>query len=138
MTCYELLQQHIDRHGKWYFYGRAVGVNRILREIEGLAAAFTDLGLKKGDVVSLYLPTCPQSIAAFYACSKLGIVASFIHPRMSVATVADIVAKTGSKAVFFFDALNTSDEPFADMAPIAVRCSVADYEGVLAPLFKWY
>lgn len=138
MTCYELLQQHIDRHGKWYFYRRAVGVSRILREIEGLAAAFTDLGLKKGDVVSLYLPTCPQSIAAFYACSKLGIVASFIHPRMSVATVADIVAKTGSKAVFFFDALNTSDEPFADMAPIAVRCSVADYEGVLAPLFKWY
>lgn len=138
MTCYELLQQHIDRHGKWYFYNRAVGVNRILREIDGLAGALTDLGLAKGDVVSLYLPTCPQSIAAFYACSKLGIVASFIHPRMSVAAVADIVAKTNSKAVFFFDALVSDESVFAKMAPVVVRCSVADYAGAATPLYKLY
>lgn len=138
MTCYELLQQNIDRNGKWYFYRHATSAKRILRDIEGLCGSFADMGLKKGDVVSLYLPTCMQSIAAFYACSKSGLVASFIHPRMSLQRVKDNVAATKSKVLFFFDALVSDEKEIADIAPIAVRCSVADYEGALKPFYGIY
>lgn len=138
MTCYELLQRHIDRNGKWYFYRHGTSAKRILRDIEGLCGSFVELGLKKGDTVSLYLPTCLQSIVAFYACSKLGLIASFVHPRMSLQRLKDNIAATGSKVLFFFDALVEREADVVDMAPTVVRCSVADYEGVLKPFYGMY
>lgn len=138
MNAYEALQQHIDRKSKWYFYRRPTNVKRILHDIEGLCGTFVKLGLSKGDVVTLYLPTCPQSIAAFYACSKLGLVASFVHPRMSFPALADIVRKTGSKTLMFFDALVDDERKLADIAPTLLRCSVADYQGVTKPFFALY
>lgn len=121
-----------------YFYRHAIGMKRILRDVEGLCGSFVELGLKKGDVVSLYLPTCPQSIVAFYACSKLGLVANFVHPRMSLQRVKESVAKTGSKVLFFFDALVSSENDLVGIAPQLVRCSVADYETTFKWVYKCY
>lgn len=137
-SCYELISAKADRQNKIVFYDHAFSISRFIRDIDGLSGGFADLGLNKGDVVSLYLPTCPQSLAAFYACSKLGLVANFIHPTLPLAKVKENLAKTNSKALLFFDALTKDESVFFDCKQILVRCSVADYEGMRKPLFKLY
>jgi long-chain acyl-CoA synthetase len=48
--------------------------------VDRCADALADLGLKKGDRMTISMPTTPQGIICFYAISKLGGVASMIHP----------------------------------------------------------
>jgi len=40
-----------------------------------LASALTDLGIKKGDKVAIYLPNCPEYIYSYLAIFSLGLVA---------------------------------------------------------------
>lgn len=137
-SCYELLLQKVNRQNKIVFYNHRIGIDRVLADIEGLCGAFVELGLKKGDVVSLYLPTCPQSVVAFYACSKLGLIANFIHPKATLHNVRKNLKKTGSKLLMFFDALVADESVFANLNQIVVRCSVADYEELRKPAFVLY
>lgn len=137
-SCYELLLQKANRQNKIVFYNHRIGIDRLLSDIEGLCGAFAENGLKKGDVVSLYLPTCPQSVAAFYACSKLGLIANFIHPKATLLSVRKNLEKTCSKVLMFFDALVADEGIFADLNQVVVRCSIADYEQLRKPVFALY
>ena len=83
-TCYDILQRGVDRKGHIVYYGHKIPVSQFLRDVERLAGGLVQLGLKQGDVVTLQLPTCPQSLAAFYACSKLGLIANVVHPLVPV------------------------------------------------------
>ncbi len=139
MNCYDLFLQKFNKDGNIVFYNHKTKLSKIATDIQGICASFQKLGLKKGDVISLYLPTCPQSIVLFYACSKSGVIANFIHPRMSVEQVCQLVKQTNSKLLFFFDAL-VNDERKLQLATNQqlVRCSVADYETALKPFFSIY
>ena len=79
-TCYEVMRDRCKKDGMIVYYDHEISTLRFLRDVDALARGLVNLGLVKGDVVTVYLPTCPQSVAAFYACSKLGLIASFVHP----------------------------------------------------------
>lgn len=79
-TCYEVMLDRCKKDGKIVYYDHAIPMSRFLRDVDAFARGLSNLGLIKGDVITVYLPTCPQSLAAFYACSKLGLIASFVHP----------------------------------------------------------
>ena len=69
-TCYEALINCADKKTNIIFYGHKISVEDFIRDVEGLAASFREMGLKRGDTVTVYLPSCPQGVAAFYACCK--------------------------------------------------------------------
>ena len=137
-TCYELLQNGADRDGRIVFYGHAIKTSDFLQHVELLAGGLKQMGLNKGDVVTLQLPTCPQALAAFYACSKLGIVTNVVHPLVPVNLLAENLAKTRSKALFFFDATVRDERPLLGLGQTLVRCSIADYVTVRKPFYKLY
>ena len=137
-TCYEYLLEGVDRKGCIVYYGHKLPISAFLADVEDLAGAFCALGLKKGDVVTLYLPSCPQSLAAFYACSKLGLVANVIHPLVPVKKLAENLEKTQSKALMFYDATVKDERPLATLNQTLVRCSIADYVTFRKPVFAIY
>ena len=137
-TCYEYLQQGADRAGCIVYYGHKLSISAFLADVENLCGAFATLGLRKGDVVTLYLPSCPQSLAAFYACSKLGLVANVIHPLVPVNMLAQNLQKTKSKALLFYDATVKDERPLLSLNQTLVRCSIADYVTVRKPVFALY
>ena len=137
-TCYELLQNGADRDGRIVFYGHAIKTSDFLQHVERLAGGLKQMGLNKGDVVTLQLPTCPQALAAFYACSKLGVVTNVVHPLVPVNLLAENLAKTRSKALFFFDATVRDERPLLGLGQTLVRCSIADYVTVRKPFYKLY
>ena len=137
-TCYEYLLEGADRSGVIVYYGHKLPISDFIADVEKLAGAFVALGLKKGDVVTLYLPSCPQSLVAFYACSKLGLIANVIHPLVPVNLLAENLKKTGSKVLLFYDATVKDERPLAKLCQTLVRCSIADYVTVRKPIFGLY
>lgn len=137
-TCYEYLLNGADRKGFVAYYGHKLSISDFLLDVERLAGAFHKMGLVKGDVITLQLPTCPQALVAFYACSKLGIVANVVHPLVPVNLLAENVQKTQSKALLFYDATVKDEKALLSLGQRLVRCSIADYVTFRKPVYKLY
>lgn len=73
---------------------------RFFREVDKVASGLYALGVKKGDVVVLALPNIVQLVVTVYALSKLGAVASMIHPLLSGDEFEAAVKKQHPKVVF--------------------------------------
>ncbi len=137
-TCYETMLSRIKKDGFMVYYGHKIPMSRFMRDVEAFCCGIKKLGLNKGDVVTLYLPTCPQSVVAFYACSKLGLIASFVHPMTPVDELLDYVKKTESKVLLFYDVLVRDERKLSEFKVELVRCSIADYVILRKPAYSLY
>lgn len=98
-----------------------------LRDIDNFSISLRNLGFKKGDVLTIYLPTCPQSLVAFYACSKLGIVANIVHPMLPLEQLKNNLLQTKSKGLMFYDILIKDHKELANFNQILINCSISNY-----------
>lgn len=77
-----------------------------------LATGLSDLGVNKGDRVSFWLHNSIEYLVTFAACARLGAIVVAVNTKFRAAEVADIVGRTGSKALLLcsnhggFDYLN--------------------------------
>jgi acetyl-CoA synthetase len=51
---------------------RSVTYGELFREANRCANALRALGVEKGDRIALFMPMCPELVAAFFACIKIG------------------------------------------------------------------
>lgn len=137
-TCYGMLMSGVDRDGFVVYFNHKIPMRKFLEDIDALAATFKSFKLNKGDVVTLYLPSCPQSLAAFYACSKLGLTANIVHPLVPFLQLKENLEKTNSKVLLFYDGLIRDERIFESLRQICVRCSIADYVTFRKPAFCFY
>lgn len=137
-TCYEILLKGANRDGYIVYYGHKLPIFKFLEDVERFSGALASFGLNKGDVITLYLPSCPQALVAFYACSKLGLIANIIHPLVPVNLLAENLVKTNSKALLFYDATVKDERPLVNLGQTLIRCSIADYVTLRKPIFKIY
>ncbi|MHB8910894.1 MAG: AMP-binding protein [Syntrophales bacterium] len=96
VTMYEALMQTVARcpdDMAYDFFGTTATYRQFGEEIDRCADALAALGMKKGDRITISMPTCPQGIISFYAANKLGVVASMIHP-LSPAKEIEFYLKT--------------------------------------------
>jgi acetyl-CoA synthetase len=106
-VAYNCVDRHVEAgHGDRiaiYWEGEPVGDSRtityseLLTEVSKAANALTDLGLKAGDRVAIYMPMVPEAIVAMLACARLGILHSVVFAGFSApalrARIADAQAK---------------------------------------------
>ena len=128
-TCYDMLVNMSDRKkGSIIFNRHKISINRFIRDIDVFAVSLRKLGFKKGDVLTIYLPTCPQSLVAFYACSKLGVVANIVHPLLPLNQLEENLKKTKSKALMFYDILIKDHKDLLSLnQKYLISCSVSNY-----------
>jgi acetyl-CoA synthetase len=75
--------------------GEPTGERRVLTyadlraEVCRLAAGLRKLGVRKGDVVSIYMPMTPELVIAMLACARIGAVHSVIFGGFSAEAIAD-------------------------------------------------
>lgn len=74
------VEKYPDNIAYTFLDGKRSTYREFKEDIDRCAAALAGLGLKKGDRVTISMPTSPPGIICFYALNKLGIVASMIHP----------------------------------------------------------
>ncbi len=97
-ACYNCLDANIaaGRGDKVaiYFEGEP-GDTRVLtykdlhREVCRISNGLKKLGVKKGDVVSIYMPMVPELSMAMLACARLGAIHSVIFGGFSAEAIAD-------------------------------------------------
>ncbi|SHE46281.1 acetate--CoA ligase [Thermomonas hydrothermalis] len=68
-----------------------------------LANALRNLGVGKGDRVTIYLPMIPEAVVAMLACARIGAVHSVVFGGFAPQSVADRIADCGSKLVITAD-----------------------------------
>ena len=102
------------------------GMERLICDVEKMAAFLSSKGIKKGDVFTAFMPTCGHAFIAFYSLSKLGVIANFVHPFTPPAQLEEIMSHTGSKGVFMLDLFAGAFGNIIEKY-LTVICSVSDF-----------
>jgi acetyl-CoA synthetase len=80
-----------------YTYGQ------LLREVERVAAALRNMGIGKGDRVTVYMPTMPEAIILMLAVVRIGAIHMVVFAGFGSGALGDRIRMSGSKAVFACD-----------------------------------
>ena len=91
MTLQQLLEESVRRfpdHTAVIFPGRfgdsyQLSYRKLNQQANRLANALINLGVKKGDRVTLLLPNCPQFVISYYAVLKVGGIVVATNPLYS-------------------------------------------------------
>ena len=137
MSCYDYYKACTDEYGTYYcqqHFGKWFLNTEIIADMDALAAYMRiELGLQPGDVYSVFMPTTVQSIVAFYALNKIGVIINFIHPLLPPEVVKETIEQLHSKGVMVLDVLSKKYAPMLNELGLPVLvCHSSDY----APAFK--
>ncbi len=104
----------------------------LLAEVEGAAAALRELGLEKGDRLTIYMPTAPEAIVLMLAAVRIGAVHSVVFAGFGAGALADRIRASGSRVVFTADVAyrKGSEVPLEGIVAEAVTLAGDDVEGV--------
>ena len=87
--------------------------------VDRFAAGLAGLGLKKGDVAAIMLPNSHQFVVAYYACLRIGVIATAINPTYKPLEVKHQLNDSGAKALIVLDSVFES--PAKVLAETGVR-----------------
>ena len=85
-------------------YDRKITYRQLHEQVCRLANVLRDMGVKKGDRVTLYLPMIPEAAYAMLACARIGAVHSVVFGGFSPDSLADRIEGCESKLVITSDA----------------------------------
>lgn len=79
------------------YYGNTLTYSELISKIDECARALYVNGVRRGDIVTICMPTTPETVFMFYALSKIGAVSNMIDPRKSAKEIEEYTAEVGSK-----------------------------------------
>jgi acetyl-CoA synthetase len=82
---------------------KTVTYRELHEQVCRLANAMTDLGVTKGDVVTIYLPMIPEAAVALLACARIGAVHSVVFGGFSPDSLANRIQDCNSVALITAD-----------------------------------
>src|SRR4030066_1082881 len=117
------------------FLGYTSTYHRFLEEIDHCANALATIGLKKGDKITISMPTSPQGVICFYAANKLGAISSMIHPLSTVKEIEFYLNTAKSRYALTLDAFYGKFKEVKERTPLEclILARIPDY---LPPLKK--
>lgn len=101
-TVYQMVQaaaRKYPRHTAVRFFGKRITYARLLERIDAAAAGLWQLGIRKGDRVTVCMPNTPQAVDCFYGLSRIGAVANVIHPLSAPQELQFYLELSQSKAI---------------------------------------
>ena len=108
-NCYQYLRECTEIYDDFYMmqhFGVKYYRTEMFKHMNYLAGYIQkELGIKRGDVVTVFMPTTVQSIVAFYALNSIGVITNFVHPLMSTDFLKERIEEVDSKAVMILDLL---------------------------------
>ena len=135
VTMYEAVMQTVQQNPDapaYDFMGYTATYGTFADQIDRCADALASLGFKKGDRITVAMPTSPQGIICFYAVNKLGGVSSMIHPLSTPEEIQMYL--TISKSTFaltldmFFDKFKAVKEK--TQLKTVLLTNITDYLGI--------
>ncbi len=85
------------------FLGREFTYSQIHEEVKRAATVLTMCGVRRGDVVALIMPNCPQHYVAFYAAMYLGATVSEHNPLAPPSQILEQLKNSGARIVIAWE-----------------------------------
>jgi acetyl-CoA synthetase len=82
---------------------RTYSYHALNREVCQFANILKSMGVKKGDVVTIYMPQIPEQLFAMLACAKIGAAHSVVYGGFSHEALADRINDANSRVVITAD-----------------------------------
>ena len=85
-TMYEMIKDSCETYSDLYaidYFGVKMTYRSFLSNIDKASVAFRNLGIRRGDVVSICMPNTPEALISVYALNKIGAICEMIHPLSS-------------------------------------------------------
>ncbi len=105
-SLYQVLKDSAKKHKNsiaYKFFGATYTYKELISFIEKFAYGLKSLGFKKGECVSIIMPTSPEGIISFYAVNKLGGISSMIHPLSTKREIEYYLKLSDSKYAVTLD-----------------------------------
>jgi len=109
-NCLDLqIERGLGDHPAILFEGEPVGDNRsytynqLKDEVCKCANVLKKMGVKKGDIVTIYMPMVPELAITMLACTRIGAPHSIIFGGFSATAIADRVGDADSKFLITAD-----------------------------------
>lgn len=111
-----IISNAIDRHAKKqpdkvaYIFANELGSRKVTykeldEQVSRLASALSGAGIRKGDVVGIYMPMIPEAFFAIFACSKIGAVHSTIFSGFSAQALHSRLVDSRAKMLITTDSV---------------------------------
>jgi 2-aminobenzoate-CoA ligase len=103
-TLYTLLTEHAARRPEAFALrdgAQRLSRAALLKLVDAVAADLDAAGLKRGERVAVWLPSCVEAVAVLLACSRNGYVCNpSLHRNYTVAEIVELLARTRATALF--------------------------------------
>src|ERR1700722_6907092 len=99
---------------------RDITYAELLAEVKRFASALKDQGVRKGDVVGIYLPMIPEVIVAMLACARIGAPHNVVFGGFSAEAVRERMEFSEAKALITVDGASRKGKVAAIKAAVDV------------------
>ncbi len=140
-SLYHLFQEAVDTYKDnpaVHFMGKDLSYNELHSQVNSLAAALSDMGVKKGDRVAIHLPNCSQYPIAFFATLAIGAIVVPFNPLYVAREMEYQLKDSGAETIItltrFYNMVKEV-QPKTDLKNIIVS-NIKDYfPGFLSLLY---
>ena len=85
------------------YFGKKITYYEMFNNIEMVAKSLKKIGVQKGDIVLMALPTIPEMVYVFYALNRIGAIVDTVDPRIKSDRYKQIISETNAKYLFAID-----------------------------------
>lgn len=85
------------------YFGTDITYKELVKQIDRVARALKQIGVEKGDRVTICMPNTPEEVYMFYAVNEVGAIANMVHPLSSEKEIEDYVNRANSKVMLTID-----------------------------------
>ena len=87
----------------YYYLGKRMKYKELKDQVERFAHALNKLGIRKGDTVIVFLPTCPQFIISDFAILKAGAILVPCSPLLKAPELKHQAQESGAETIVCLD-----------------------------------
>lgn len=124
---------HLDRIAIDYL-GTKITYDKLLKEIDRTAEAFTKLGVRQGDIVAIVLPNVPQNAYSIYALSVIGAIPDLIDLRTHGDNLAFFLNATHAKVAVVCDLFLKNTMEVLTQTSLDTLIVTSPYDSLFTPL----
>lgn len=105
-TIYEYLLEKNNNNPKRpaiNYLGHRISYSEMFKSIERAANAFSAIGVKSGELVSMCMLTMPETVYSIYALNKIGAICNLIEPRTNAELIKSRINACKSRVLVVVD-----------------------------------
>lgn len=85
------------------YFGTKCTYAGLVKKIEEISGAYSSIGIRKGDIVTIIMPNTPEAVISIYALNRIGAVANILHPLSAQEEIKNHINRVKSKVLLCVD-----------------------------------